>query len=180
VITEPAVADAPGQDADDLITTADQLRAYLDSHPTRHAPAEAGGCVCGWPHVPPELLGAVRTNNTFPAQAEHAEAVLIGALGDLLPSDTSAQNDSGAMAPLPWRPLVRRLYDEIDYRDRSLDPRFVTLMRWCIDQGHADVITLAQITTSHPNFLAKLLNVPAPDAKPETKYAEHETPDNTP
>jgi len=53
-------------------------------------------------------------------------------------------------------------------------------MRWCIDQGHADVITLAQITTSHPNFLAKLLNVPAPDAKPETKYAKPETPDNTP
>ncbi|AEM88900.1 hypothetical protein [Streptomyces violaceusniger] len=177
--TEAAAVDVPGQDVDSLITTADQLREYLHTHPTRHAPAQDGQCACGWPHVPPALLGAFQENSSFPTQDQHAAAVLVGALGDLLPSDTSAHDDTGALVPVPWRPLVSHLRDEIDFRDRSIDPRFVTLMKWCLAQGHADVHTLAQVTVMHPEYLSRLLGAPAPAAAIEDE-PEPEGGDETP
>jgi hypothetical protein len=164
----PEAVCVPGQDADDLILTENQLRTYVDTHAQRHAPREGGTCACGWPHVRPELLDAWRDSTAFHTQAQHAQAVLTGALGDLLPSDTSAKNDHGQMAPVPWRVLVKHLYDEIDVRDRSIDPRLVTLMRWCLNEGHADVADLARITVMHPSYLARLLNVQPPNTGDET------------
>ncbi|MFD8340302.1 hypothetical protein ACFV42_48155 [Streptomyces solisilvae] len=167
-MTTQPVADVPGQDADGLIATADALRAYLDSHPDRHAPDDNGRCACGWPHIPTELLGAFAGNTSFPTQAQHADAILIGALGDLLPSDTSAL-DNGVMTPVPWRSLVHDLYAEINHRDGTVDPRLITLMKWCLDEGHADVATLAQVTVMHAGFLANLLEGPAPRPQPEAR-----------
>lgn len=154
----------PGQDAADLITDETALRTYLDSHAERHAPQDGGTCACGWPPVPEALRKAMVQSTMFHTQADHAAAVLIGDLGNLLPSDSSEKDSAGEETVLSWRALALSLYAEIDRRDRTIDPRFVTLIRWCTYEGHADIDAIAQLTSMHPGFLARLLDEPAPPA----------------
>lgn len=156
----------PGADdvAPVLIETEEDLRDWIDGHRKRHEPHPIGICSCGWPHVPEELREAFSKSQgtSFPTLESHVIETMIGDLGNVIPSDTSDQDGDGTTRRVAWRPLVQRLYEELDRREREIDPRFVDLMTWCIREKGIDVTEIAAATVLHPHYLARLLNVPLP------------------
>lgn len=147
-----------------ILQTEEAVRAWIDGHAERHAKHPTGICACGWPGVVEELREAFAKSqgNKFHTWEDHARDTLIGDLGDVLPSDVSDKDADGNITPVPWRELVQRLSEQVARNESDLDPRFVDLMAWCVQQGH-DVLTIANVTVLHPHYLARLLNVALPE-----------------
>lgn len=88
-----------------MITTTEELLAWIPLHPQRHQQTGDLTCSCGW-----------STNGALEEVTwqSHFDAMLICDLGDVLPSDSGTLGGERDA----WRPLVISLYESIDIRDR--------------------------------------------------------------
>ncbi|MGW5820084.1 hypothetical protein [Streptomyces noursei] len=138
-----------------LITNEYDLRAWLDTHPSRHAKQPNGSCACGWPGIPDALMGAWNESTIFPDQVQHAQDTLISELGSRLPSDTTNIAPGEPHNTPSWRTLTHDLYRQLATCQAEPHPPYAALIAHLVATG-TPIATLVHITGDDPRTLERL------------------------